>query len=71
MTRKNYVDMADRFGERLRIIQRANIIPNAKAAKLQGFWFAVDGYMEAAKADNKNFDRDRFLEAVRAHVYND
>lgn len=64
MTRKNYIDMAERFGERLRIIRAANIIPGAKKAKLEGFWFAVEGYMEAAKVDNRNFDRERFLDAI-------
>lgn len=65
MTRKDYIPMADKFGKCLLEITNADIIPNAKQAKLQGFWLAVDGYMEVAKADNNNFDRERFLKAVQ------
>lgn len=65
MTRKNYVDAADRFGEKLRVLNNKAIIPNVHKAMVAGFWEAVDTYTEHAKADNVNFDRARFIAAVQ------
>jgi hypothetical protein len=35
-----------------------------RRVKAAGFWEAVDVYADHAKADNANFDRDRFVLAI-------
>lgn len=61
MTRKNYNDIAERWGIRLGQIQRHA----GSGTEATGFWEAIHEYCDHAKADNNNFDRAKFCSTVQ------
>lgn len=65
MTRKNYIDMANRFGDALAEIDASNAPTElVYLAVTKGIMIGIDTYCQHAAADNAEFDKDRFLDHI-------
>jgi hypothetical protein len=64
MTRKHYIDMADRFGDALAEVDATDAPGFVQLSVAKGVMMSIDAYCKHAAIGNPQFDRDRFINHI-------